>query len=628
VTSLHLPSSLRALSAVILAVLAVLLGSCGGGGGADTTPAAPVACTTCNTSTADVLTVADTQNIIAQAVGEANARGLHATIAVSDRVGNILAVYRMTGAQPDVLITSFRGVVGGLEGFNKIPDTYAAVSKAVTAAYLSSNGNAFSTRTASQIVQENFDPGETDAPAGPLFGVQFSSLPCGDFVNPASTLAGPHSSPLGLSAGPGGLPLYKAGVTVGGIGVVADGLYTFDTGFATRAPDVNEAIALAGTTGYAAPAAITADKITAGGLALRFINPVTLLSTPAAHPAFGSLAGSIVAGPGFTAGTVLQGQAFGASGSGIRADTGVFKAVNGYVLVDGNNTPRFPPTASADGSFTVADVTQILTSAMQVVNHTRAQIRQPLNTVAQVSITVVDRGGKILGLVRTPDAPVFGLDVAVQKARTVLFFSDPAAAATLAALPPAVYPATKTPYAISNYLAASQQFFSNPNVFADGTAYSDRAIGDISRPFYPDGINGNAPGPLYKPFASWSIFDDGLQLDLALNAILAGTPGNCTGIPEVPNGIQIFAGAVPIYKNGTLIGAIGVSGDGTSQDDMVSFLGLGNASTILANGIGNAPAAIRADKLAPGGTGTHLQYALCPQTPFVDTNQQDVCSGL
>jgi uncharacterized protein GlcG (DUF336 family) len=607
---------------------ALLLGSCGGGGGADTTPAAPVACSTCNTNTADLLTVADTQAIIAQAVGEASARGLHATIAVSDRVGNILAVYRMTGAAPDVLITSFRGVVGGLEGFNKIPDTYAAVSKAVTAAYLSSNGNAFSTRTASQIVQENFDPGQTDAPAGPLFGVQFSQLPCGDFVNTAATLAGPHSSPLGLSAGPGGLPLYKAGVTVGGIGVVADGLYTFDTGFASRAPDVNEAIALAGTSGYAAPAAITADKITAGGLALRFINPETLLSTPAAHPAFASLPGALVAGPGYTAGTVLQGQAFGAAASGIRADTGAFKAVNGYVLVDANNTPRFPPTASADGSFTAADVTQILTSAMQVVNHTRAQIRQPLNTIAQVSVTVVDRGGKILGLVRTPDAPVFGLDVAVQKARTVLFFSDPAAAATLAALPPAVYPATKTPYAISNYLAASQAFFANPNVFADGTAYSDRAIGDIARPFYPDGINGNPPGPLSKQFASWSIFDDGLQLDLALNAILAGTPGNCTGIPEVPNGIQIFAGSVPIYKNGVLIGAIGVSGDGTSQDDMVAFLGLGNAASILKNGIGNAPASIRADKLAPGGTGTHLVYALCPQTPFLDTNQQDVCSGL
>jgi uncharacterized protein GlcG (DUF336 family) len=608
--------------------LLTLLGSCGGGGGGtDTTPAAPVACSTCNADTSQLLTVNDTQTIIAQAVGEASARGLHATISISDRVGNILAVYRMTGASQTVLITSFRGVVGGLEGFNQIPDTYASVSKAVTAAYLSSNGNAFSTRTASQIVQENFDPGETDAPAGPLFGVQFSSLTCGDFVTPGTVSVGPHSSPLGLSAGPGGLPLYKNGVVVGGIGVVADALYTFDTGYQTRAPDVNELIAEAGTYGYAAPSAITADKISAGGLFLRYTNPGTLTSNPATHAAFATLSGALVAAPGFT-GAIIAGQAFGASGSGIRADTRAFADLGGFVLVDATNTPRFPPTASADGSFTQADVTTILRNALQVANHARAQIRQPLNTTAQVSITVVDRNGKILGLVRSPDAPVFGLDVAVQKARTSLFFSDPNAAATLAALPPAIYPATKTPYAISNYLTASQSFFSNPAVFADGRAYSTRAVGEISRPFYPDGINGNPSGPLSKPFASWSIFDDGLQLDMSLNAILAGVPGNCTGVPEVPDGLQIFAGSVPIYKNGVLIGAIGVSGDGTSQDDMVAFLGLNNGSVALGNGIGNAPANRRADQLAPGGTGTHLDYVVCPQTPFVDTNQQDVCTGL
>ena len=55
--------------------------------------------------------------------------------------------------------------VGGLEGL-KFPvdaapvviDDQAAIAKAVTGAYLSSEGNAFSTRTASQIVQEHFNP--------------------------------------------------------------------------------------------------------------------------------------------------------------------------------------------------------------------------------------------------------------------------------------------------------------------------------------------------------------------------------------------------------------------------------------------------------------------------------------
>src|SRR4029077_6541731 len=98
-----------------------------------------------------------------------------------------------------------------------------AIAKAVTGAYLSSEGNAFSTRTASQIVQENFNPGENNSPSGPLFGVQFSSLPCSDVNNmPAAGPAGPKPSPLGLSADPGGLPLYKGGTVVGGVGVIAD----------------------------------------------------------------------------------------------------------------------------------------------------------------------------------------------------------------------------------------------------------------------------------------------------------------------------------------------------------------------------------------------------------------------
>ena len=44
---------------------------------------------------------------------------------------------------------------------------------------------------------------------------------------------------------------------------------------------------------------------------------------------------------------------------------------------------------------------------------------------------MVDTNGGILGLVRTPDAPVFGTDVAVQKARSALLFSQVTAAATL-----------------------------------------------------------------------------------------------------------------------------------------------------------------------------------------------------
>jgi hypothetical protein len=85
---------------------------------------------------------------------------------------------------------------------------------------------------------------------------------------------------------------------------------------------------------------------------------------------------------------------------------------------------------------------------------------------------------------------------------------------------------------------------------------------------------------------------------------------------------------VPIYKGSQLIGAVGVSGDGIDQDDMVSFLGLSNAGKILSNGIGNAPKSIRADTLAPQGEGTRLRYVNCPQAPFNDSTEQNVCEGI
>src|SRR3546814_8498326 len=108
----------------------------------------------------------------------------------------------------------------------RISDWSSDVCSSDLGAYLSSGGNAFSTRTASQIVQEHFPPAPTTAglESGPLFGVQFSQLPCSDLsarfgAAGAAALIGPKRSPLGLADNPGGLPPYKKGVLVGGIGV-------------------------------------------------------------------------------------------------------------------------------------------------------------------------------------------------------------------------------------------------------------------------------------------------------------------------------------------------------------------------------------------------------------------------
>ena len=251
---------------IIALMMAVTLTGCGGGAGGDGGPtvaaaaAAPGCSGGCSAATPTALTIAEVNRILSQAVQEAQARGALGTIAVVDRSGNVLAVFQMTGAAAMFTISGGRGVAGGLEGVSIVRSEYAAISKAITGAYLSSEGNAFSTRTASQIVQENFNPGEIGSPGGPLFGVQFSSLSCSDVVATGVT-PGPKPSPLGLAADAGGLPLYKNGIVVGGIGVIADGLYGLDLNVGDIDQDLDELIAVAGARGFDAPANRRADRI-------------------------------------------------------------------------------------------------------------------------------------------------------------------------------------------------------------------------------------------------------------------------------------------------------------------------------------------------------------------------------
>jgi hypothetical protein len=242
--------------------------------------------------------------------------------------------------------------------------------------------------------------------------------------------------------------------------------------------------------------------------------------------------------------------------------------------------------------------------------------------------------------------------VSLQKARTAAFFSSAAAAAALNGVPDATYldgglvVLRKEP--ISQYVTAVQGFLGLPGALTDGAvAFSDRAGGNLSRPFYPDGVTGNPNGPFSKPPGEWSPFSTGLQLDLVYNAIVqhvgfvAGlvpdVPQNCTGIDgfdngfvpsnviaQLANGTQIFPGSVPIYRGSQLIGGIGVSGDGVDQDDMIALLGVHNAMLKI-GGFANASPAMRADTLAPQGV--RLRFVNCPVTPFIDSSEQDVCDG-
>jgi uncharacterized protein GlcG (DUF336 family) len=629
---------------------------------------------------------------MAQAITEARARNMPATIAVTDRVGNVLGVFVMAGANRNLTIpdapggssfnTDLQGFPNRLNGGNvKVlafadvpanvdlnfspaalsgansgagPSSLGAIAKAVTGAYLSSGGNAFSTRTASQIVQQNFppSPNAVGLESGPLYGVQFSQLPCSDlsqrFDGPA--MIGPKRSPLGLSADAGGFPLYKNGVLVGGVGVMADGVYDFDTNILDVESKDEEFIALAATANFLPPAGITADFITVDGTSLRYSDalPSGFKATGAA-PAFSTLAGTagnLVAVNGYSAATIIAGSAYGSENSGIRASTTAeFANPDAFILTNGSGTNRFPVRAATDGAVTTQPITAaesraLLEQAFLIMTRARAQIRRPLDSRAQVTISVVDTFGSVLGVVRSPDAPIFGTDVSLQKARTAAFFTNTNAQSELLRNP--------TPR-IADMMRTAQTFFNDPNAFTGRVAFTNRAIGNIARPFFPDGEQERPPGPFSPALQGFSPFSVGIQSTLitgniaqnalfVLGARAADTAQRCTLSPDVipgqnrlQNGIQIFPGSVPVYRGNVLVGGIGVSGDGIDQDDMIGFLGANNAGIQLGAGsVGNAPISVRSDNVVvpvTGGRTVRLRYVGCPFAPFLDTAEQQVCQG-
>lgn len=650
----------------LLTASALVLASCGGGGsnnnGQTPTPVATATPTPTPTTGSpfvppaqESLSSAEVGQIIAQAVAEAQARNLPSFIAVTDRVGNVLAVFQMNGANPTAVVSRERigaplpaGQIFGLQGA-EVPAQLPAIAKAVTGAYLSSGGNAFTSRTASQIVQEHFPPAPTTVglESGPLFGVQFSQLPCSDLsARFGDGLIGPKRSPLGLAADPGGIPLYKNGVVVGGIGVMGDGDYGFDANILDSENDAEEAIALAGAQGFMAPTDIRANRIFVDGTSLRFSDVAP--DTPASGGSFAAINGTTgqpFAVPGYYDGNaVLPGTAYGTQASGLRAASAAEFGIDGaFILDDGNGNPRYPIRGGTDASsvaqpLSQAEVRTILEEAFTVLYRARAQIRRPLDSTMQASISVVDTHGEILGIVRSSDGPIFGIDVSLQKARTATFFSNAVAAQQLLAAGGDV----------AAYVDRVRTFLNDQNALTGTLAFADRSGGNLSRPYFPDGQVNMPPGPLsVADSATFSPFMVGLQTDLVGANIFehvfftaganpdtrrgcSAVPDSPSGLPRVANGIQIFPGSVPIYRGDQLVGGIGVSGDGIDQDDMVSFLGLHNAGVRLSGAIGNAPKAIRADQIEvqTGGTTTRLRYVNCPFAPFLDDPANNVCEGL
>jgi uncharacterized protein GlcG (DUF336 family) len=272
------------------------------------------------------------------------------------------------------------------------------------------------------------------------------------------------------------------------------------------------------------------------------------------------------------------------------------------IALNSQRQNRFPLTAGS--GLTVQEVDRILTQGIQTAYSLRAAIREPQDSFVQVNIFVVDVNGVVLGYRGTPDAPLFGFDVSAQKARAAAFFSGRNAGSDLRAA------------GLGSFVDRAQSDGIN---FDGSIAFSNRGVGFIHRPFFPDDVEGTLPGPLSNALPEWSPFNVGLQLaivqpalfDILQNGVASpftGTRCSNSNITGLQNGTQIFAGSVPLYKNGQLVGGVGVSGDGIDQDDGVAF----GASEGF-----EAPEAIRSDQVViqRGGRESRLPFVKLPRNP-------------
>lgn len=473
-------------------------------------PAGPVQ------TSANVLDVADVQSIVTAAAASVN---VPLVIAVSDRSGNILAVYAKANA-PAMSPANF-GV--------QAPSAEVAAALARSAAFFSNDQAPISTRTVRFISASHFPPGIADTESGPLYGIENTNRGCGFDVTylpgqslpiPTALSGGPSLGIItgkpdamdsdNLAVNPGGVPIFKGGEVAGAIGVTG----------ADAATDEYAAVAGTIANGFV-PQVAAPGAVVVGGVTLPFVEQTTI---PAGESA-GTANGSYQLGPLASPGPTPEGD--------LIAETG-----------------------STQGGLTQSEVESIVQNALATANLTRAVLRLPEGSRARFAISVADLDGHLLALYRMPDATMFSVDVAVAKARNVIYFSS-----------------------------APQELSPLPQ----GTAVTNRTIGFSAQPLFPSGIDGTQPGPFFSLF----------QYDLANPCTQGHQAANA-----FQNGVVFFPGSAPLYRGNQLVGGIGISGDGVDQDDFVAAAGAAGFA---------APQAIRADNYTIRGV--PIPYQKFPRDP-------------
>jgi uncharacterized protein GlcG (DUF336 family) len=419
-----------------------------------------------------------------------------------------------------------------------------ALALARTGAFFSNDQAPLSSRTVRYISGIHFPPGVTNQPPADLYGIENTNRGCALVSSTAFQSQIPPSLALGGGFGPGILTGKADAMDSNPLAVNPGGVPIFYQNVVVGGIGVVTSSTDINVAEYAAFVGSTTQRT----------GPSDSFGPTPAAPGVVSIGG--ISLPFVTQTSLPAGLSVGPV-----AGTGSFFVAPANSAGQPPEGDLITPAAGPLGGLSASDVQTVLDNAEVTANTTRAAIRLPIGSRARMVIAVADLDGTIIGLRRMQDSTVFSIDVAASKARNMVYFNSSARAAA------------------------------DLNQVPMGTAVTNRTISFGSQPFFPPGIDGTAPGPFFNIF---------LQ-DIA-NPCTQGMQAGPVNVNK--SGIVFFPGSTGLYRNGVLVGGLGVSGDGVDEDDYVTNGGAAGFE---------APTNIRADQILINGV--RLPYFKFPRNP-------------
>jgi uncharacterized protein GlcG (DUF336 family) len=420
-----------------------------------------------------------------------------------------------------------------------------AVSLARTGAFFSNDQAPLSSRTVRFISGIHFPPGVMNQPTADLYGIENTNRGC-TLVNDATFMSKVHPS-MALGGG------FGLGIMTGKADVMDSDPNAVNPG---GVPIFYKNVVVGGVGVVTSSSNLNVAEFAAfAGSTTPRTGPTDKFGPTPAPPAvvfIGGIALPFVDQAALTAGFT----------KGPVAGSGTFM-MGGPTNSQGQppEGDLIAPVNGPNGGLSATDVKQILDNAEATANTERAAIRLPLGSKTRMVIAVADLDGTIIGLRRMVDATVFSIDVAASKARNMVYFDGGSRTAA------------------------------DLNQVPMGTAVTNRTISFGAQPLFPPGIDGSSAGPFFNLYLldTANPCSQGFQLG----------PANAN-----KSGIVFFPGSAGLYRNGILVGGLGVSGDGVDQDDFVTSGGTKGFE---------APTNIRADQIIINGV--RLPYFKFPRNP-------------